>query len=680
MSYFIENRPLPGPLVIDYGTLLNPDALIPPSLFYPSEQSRTEIETRSRLNLTILSQLKDLAHELLPGACQHNRRISNGSLTVYLDHEVGPNFPEGHVNPGSWSVQITAPLGNFPAFVGRSMIDLLAQVRGIDTATAERVLVSRLNIPRHSALRNWRPKKWVWDSHPLINITPHSWQLSQQHVHKVYWNGVGTFSLLAIQSLTAIGPQIRYLSRWLRTSSDTSHWVEALPPGKLPLFGAPSYVTVSDHPVKILPSEFDTRFGDFYADETFCAVPGGAGNLDRTDLSFLEGRSVHLELQPHELHFTVEIEAALNRSRARDVTLRIVGESDGPFPLSDLRKVAAQRGVEIPLLALPAPLLSSAALLSAGAPLPPAGRGRPAILDPVLYEGGLGWFYAAEKLGKTWLALTLAHTVATGGSFGPWQAPEPRKVLFIDGEMHPDDLDAAIGAVSRGHGDGESLTFSALCAKRTPSGRINLLDPDWRKEIAGMAPAFDLLILDNFYSLTNNVAGEFQEVLKFLEELRANGTAILVIDHTNREGVLQGAHGKERTAETIIELRVPEGQHRREMVRAIEVNKSRHDTPEIAEYFTGTMVFTPNTFRFEVDALDIPEGPELIPDEIAKLAPIMIARDIDKLSFPKIQERLGIRRSTAADWCKKANNLAVPDRQALEREIQRLLDERKAAE
>lgn len=680
MSYFIESRPLPGPLLIDYSAPLSSDILVLPSFLYPSEQSRSEIETRSRLNLTLLSQMKNLTHELLPGAHQHNRRISNGSLTVYLDHEVGPGFPEGHVNPGFWSVQIMASLGSVPAFVGHSMIDLLAQVRGMDAATAERVLVRRLNIPSDAALRDWQPKKWGWDSDPLIDVRPHSWQLSQQHIYKTYWNAVGTVSLLAIQSLTTSGPQIRYLSRWRRASSDTSHWVEALPPGKLPLFGAPSSLTVSDRPITILPSEFDLRFGDIYADEIFCAVPGGTGNLDRTDLRVLEGRALHLELLPHELRFTVEIEAALNRSRARDVIIGIVGEPKAPFPLSHLREVAAHRGVEIPPLALPAPRLSSTALLSAGAPLPPAGLKRPAILDPVLHEGGLGWLYAAEKLGKTWLALTLAHTVATGGSFGPWQAPERRKVLFIDGEMHPDDLDTAMAAVSRGHGDGETLPFSALCAKRTPSGQINLLDPDWRKEIIGMAADFDLLILDNFYSLTNNVAGEFQEVLEFLQELRSNGTAILVIDHTNREGVLQGTHTKERAAETVIELRVPEGKNWRDGLRAIEVTKARHYIPQPADHFFGEMVFTEGSFHFEVSYPEAPTMPEPVPDQIAKLAPIVIARDIDKLSFPQIYERLGTPRSTASDWYKKAKDLTGTDREALEQEISRLLDERKATE
>lgn len=676
MSYVTESRPLPGPLVIDYDAPSSFNVLILPTSLYPSAQSRSEIETRSRLNLTILSRLKDLAHALIPDARQHNRRISNGQLTVYLDHEVELSFPEGHVNPGFWLNQINMLFGGFSTFAGHSIVDLLAYLRGVGTVAAENFLQYWLNIPPDSTLKDWRPKGWVWDSDPLVHLMPPSFQFSPQHSHKAYCNAVGTVSLLAVHT----GSHIRYLSRWRRASNPRSHWVEALPPGKLPLFIEQLKIPTHDYSIWIVPSEFDARFSFLTVGVQFAAVPGGAGNLDRTDLSLLEGRSVHLELLPHELRFTVEIEAALNRSGARDVRVSIVGEGDASFPLSHLRETAARRGVDIPPLALPAPRLSSTALLSAGAPLPPAGLKRPAILNPVVYEGGLGWFYAAEKLGKTWLALTLAHTVATGGSFGPWQAPEPRKVLFIDGEMHPDDLDTAMAAVSRGHGDRETLPFSALSAKRTPSGQINLLDPDWRTEIIEMAAEYDLLILDNFYSLTNNIAGEFQEVLEFLQELRSNGTAILVIDHTNREGVLQGAHTKERAAETIIELRVPEGRHWREKVRAIEVRKSRHYVPEAEEYFTGTMVFTPGTFRFEVEMPEALAAPEPLPKEIAKLAPIMIARDIDKLSFPQIQERLGTPRSTASDWYKKAKSLTGPDQEALEQEIQRLLAARKAAE
>jgi hypothetical protein len=60
---------------------------------------------------------------------------------------------------------------------------------------------------------------------------------------------------------------------------------------------------------------------------------------------------------------------------------------------------------------------------------------REMLLAPFLPSQGLGLLYAKRGVGKTHVALGIACAVATGGIFLKWQAPRPRKVLYIDGEM-----------------------------------------------------------------------------------------------------------------------------------------------------------------------------------------------------------------------------------------------------
>ena len=44
--------------------------------------------------------------------------------------------------------------------------------------------------------------------------------------------------------------------------------------------------------------------------------------------------------------------------------------------------------------------------------------------------------FAGRCVGKTHLALTIAYAVATGGQcFERWTAPQPAKVLYLDGEL-----------------------------------------------------------------------------------------------------------------------------------------------------------------------------------------------------------------------------------------------------
>jgi RecA-family ATPase len=64
---------------------------------------------------------------------------------------------------------------------------------------------------------------------------------------------------------------------------------------------------------------------------------------------------------------------------------------------------------------------------------------RKKLLGDWFCEGDLGFIFAFRGVGKTWLAMAIAHALSKGGKLGDWQAPEPVKVLYVDGEM-PADL------------------------------------------------------------------------------------------------------------------------------------------------------------------------------------------------------------------------------------------------
>ncbi|CEF49196.1 unnamed protein product [uncultured bacterium] len=63
---------------------------------------------------------------------------------------------------------------------------------------------------------------------------------------------------------------------------------------------------------------------------------------------------------------------------------------------------------------------------------------RKKLLGDWFCEGDLGFIFAFRGVGKTWLAVAIAQALATGGKLGDWQAHEPVKVLYVDGEMPPD--------------------------------------------------------------------------------------------------------------------------------------------------------------------------------------------------------------------------------------------------
>lgn len=65
---------------------------------------------------------------------------------------------------------------------------------------------------------------------------------------------------------------------------------------------------------------------------------------------------------------------------------------------------------------------------------------REQVVGPWLRQGESAMLWAPAGLGKTMLALTVALAVAGGGSVFGWTSPKPRPVLYLDGEMHIQDL------------------------------------------------------------------------------------------------------------------------------------------------------------------------------------------------------------------------------------------------
>src|SRR5262249_35013187 len=78
--------------------------------------------------------------------------------------------------------------------------------------------------------------------------------------------------------------------------------------------------------------------------------------------------------------------------------------------------------------------------------LPP----RRLIIDPWLPEKGLAMIYAPRGVGKTLFALSLSYAIAAGAPLLGFAAPEPRRVLYLDGEMPASTMQARLAAIVHG--------------------------------------------------------------------------------------------------------------------------------------------------------------------------------------------------------------------------------------
>ncbi|WP_201403229.1 AAA family ATPase [Kaistia sp. 32K] len=195
------------------------------------------------------------------------------------------------------------------------------------------------------------------------------------------------------------------------------------------------------------------------------------------------------------------------------------------------------------------------------------------VIDPWLRSGETALIWAASGVGKTMLSLSLAMAMATGGSAGTWKSDRPWKVLYVDGEMHQQDIRdrlvmleeteaVAIGPhaslagglvfVNR-QGQAPEATFYDLS---TSDGQATLLD--MCKQVKA-----EVLILDNFTTLSEgledeNAATSLKKIQSFLLTTKQMGLTTILVHHSRKDGgAFRGSASIEVTFEVVLELQKP---------------------------------------------------------------------------------------------------------------------------
>lgn len=189
------------------------------------------------------------------------------------------------------------------------------------------------------------------------------------------------------------------------------------------------------------------------------------------------------------------------------------------------------------------------------------------IIRPWMTEGSISMIYGPRGVSKTNVTMALALAIAQGEPFLGFQVPEPRRVLYIDGEMQ------------RGLVRDRLRKFHAHTARPRALHNLDYInyadeergigdlarDGDGRERIAEALSNHEagILILDNKSSLIRagdeNSAEAYQDFNDWLLGLRAAGVTTLLIHHAgkrNAEGriVQRGTSRVEDVMDCIIQL------------------------------------------------------------------------------------------------------------------------------
>ena len=189
--------------------------------------------------------------------------------------------------------------------------------------------------------------------------------------------------------------------------------------------------------------------------------------------------------------------------------------------------------------------------------LPP----RAALLGDWFKEGDTGFLYAPRGLGKTWLSMLIAASIANGGQAGPWPANGAHKVVYIDGEMAVD------GMLERLVGMQASENLAVLNHEilfHLGNKTLNLADHSTQSAITTYLQEVGarLVVLDNLSCLCSgmeeNKGDDWERILHWLLTLRRLKIAVLIVHHAGRNGQMRGTSRREDAAFWVLKLEYTE--------------------------------------------------------------------------------------------------------------------------
>jgi AAA domain len=190
--------------------------------------------------------------------------------------------------------------------------------------------------------------------------------------------------------------------------------------------------------------------------------------------------------------------------------------------------------------------------------LPP----RRLMLAPWLSEKGTAMIYSPRGVGKTLLGLSAGYAIASGDGFLAWSAPEPRRVLYVDGEMTAAEMQHRLAAIVAGFKkEAAPENFKMLSADVTDRGLPDLATPEGQRLLDDAIDDAETIFLDNISTLCRsgkeNEAEGWQAVQDWALAHRRAGRSLVFNHHAGKGGTQRGTSKREDVLDAVIALRRP---------------------------------------------------------------------------------------------------------------------------
>jgi len=181
------------------------------------------------------------------------------------------------------------------------------------------------------------------------------------------------------------------------------------------------------------------------------------------------------------------------------------------------------------------------------------------LLDEWFREGDLGYVFGFRGVAKTWFSLGLGTALATGGKFGEWEAHESVQVAYLDSEMPAEDIRQRVTGLGLNESENFHLLNHELLFERT--GKVvNINNISIQRAISeySIKSGVQVLFIDNLstaaYGMRENEADSWEQMNRWLLELRRARIAVVIVHHAGRAGNMRGTSKREDAAFWVIQL------------------------------------------------------------------------------------------------------------------------------
>jgi putative DNA primase/helicase len=176
--------------------------------------------------------------------------------------------------------------------------------------------------------------------------------------------------------------------------------------------------------------------------------------------------------------------------------------------------------------------------------------------------GEIGEVFSTRGTGKTLFLMTLALAVANGGKALGFDAPAPRRVLYVDGEMARQDIQERYQMLCERTGFAMTERLVIVAADWQPEYLPRVDTPHGQTALEPFVDPAELIILDNRSCLLDPEGEKdptaWQPTQDYLFSLRHRNKAILIAHHANRQGGARGLSKPEDLMNFVMKLTRPE--------------------------------------------------------------------------------------------------------------------------